>query len=81
MLFVCVFIQLEEFLSKMENADYWRTITDRSSGKGVVLTDNQIDIIQKLQHSNFPEEGAEPYAVSGSSWRCGWKEVDRLLLV
>lgn len=50
----------------MENPDYWRTIRDKLSGKEVVLTDDQVDMIHKLQRSSYPERGMEPYAVRGS---------------
>ena len=48
----------------MENPEYWRTIRDKLSGKEVVLTDDQVDMIQKLQSSSFPEHGMDPYAVN-----------------
>ncbi len=60
---VCV-VQLDEFLSKMENADYWRTIVDRTSGKEVVLTEEQVETIQNLQQSRFPDASVDPYQVT-----------------
>lgn len=48
----------------MDNVDYWRTVTDKSTGKNVVLTDEQIDVVQKLQKSSYPELSMDPYEVS-----------------
>lgn len=47
----------------MDNPDYWRTITDRLTGEEVVLTDEQIDMIQQLQKSRYPEQSVDPYEV------------------
>lgn len=47
----------------MDNPDYWRTIKDRLTGEEVVLTDDQIDLIQRLQKSCFPERSVDPYEV------------------
>lgn len=48
----------------MDNVDYWRTIRDKGTGQETVLTDEQIDIIQKLQRSGYPEQSVDPYEVS-----------------
>lgn len=47
----------------MDDPDYWRTIKDRLTGEEVVLTDDQIDLIQRLQKSCFPEQSVDPYEV------------------
>lgn len=36
---------------------------DKSNGKEVILTDAQMDLIQRIQKSEFPEETFDPYAV------------------
>ncbi len=40
--------ELDEFLSKMEDPDYWRTIVDPQTGQKVVLSDEDIEIIKRL---------------------------------
>lgn len=60
MLFV---FQLDEFLSKMDDVDYWRTIKDKVTGQEIVLTDEQVDLIHRLQKSSFPETTLDPYEV------------------
>lgn len=59
-----LFLQLDEFLSKMDDPNYWRTVRDKVTGKETVLSDEQIDEIQGLQKSNFPAATSDPYEVS-----------------
>ena len=47
----------------MDDPNYWKTVKDSITGKEVVLTDEQIDMIQKLQQSCYPEESVDPYEV------------------
>lgn len=47
----------------MDNVDYWRTIKDKATGKEVVLTDEQLDVIRRLQGSRYPEQSVDPYEV------------------
>lgn len=47
----------------MDNADFWKTVTkDEVTGEEVVLTDEQIDMIHRLQKSGYPEN-TDPYEV------------------
>ena len=41
-----------------------RTITDKTTGKEITLTDEDIDFIEKIQHSQYPESSVDPYEVS-----------------
>ncbi|RKP19791.1 BOP1NT-domain-containing protein [Rozella allomycis CSF55] len=52
--------ELEKFLAKMDDPKYWRTIHDDVDDKDIVLTPQEIDIIQKLQQGSFATE-ADPY--------------------
>ncbi len=56
-------LQLDEFLAKMESPDYWRTVKDPVTGRDVVLTDEQLDLIKKIESSEFPEQTGDPYEV------------------
>ncbi|XP_064393432.1 ribosome biogenesis protein bop1-B-like isoform X2 [Halichondria panicea] len=53
--------ELDEFLAKMESPDYWRTVKDPVTGRDVVLTDEQLDLIKKIERSEFPEQTGDPY--------------------
>lgn len=47
----------------MENPDYWRTVKDPVTGRDVVLTDEQLDLIQRIEKSQFPTSATDPYEV------------------
>lgn len=41
-----------------------RTIEDKYSGKQMLLSDQELDIVQKIQQREFPEASVDPYPVS-----------------
>ena len=47
----------------MDDPNYWRTVRDKITGREVVLSDEQIDMIQTLQKSKFPVSSTDPYEV------------------
>lgn len=53
--------EIDKFLSKMEDPSYWRTVQDRQTGQDVVLTDQDIDIIQRIQGGGFPDTSYNAY--------------------
>ncbi|XP_078690255.1 ribosome biogenesis protein bop1-B-like [Branchiostoma floridae x Branchiostoma belcheri] len=53
--------ELDEFLNKMDNPDYWRTVKDKTTGEDVKLTDEELDIIQQIQKGKYPEKAYNPY--------------------
>ncbi|XP_056409552.1 ribosome biogenesis protein BOP1 isoform X2 [Hyla sarda] len=56
--------QLEEFLDKMENPDYWRTVHDKKTGRDIKLTDEQVDLVDRLQRGQFGDVNFDPYQPS-----------------
>ena len=51
--------QLDEFLAKMEDPDYWRTVRDDVNDRDVVLTDAELDLVRRIQNRQVvSEEGA-----------------------
>ncbi len=44
---------LDEFLSKMQDPDYWRTVKDRQTGGKIVLSREDIDIIRRLTSGKY----------------------------
>lgn len=52
----------------MDDPDYWRTVKDGATGRDLVLSDEQIDMIQRLQKSYYPEESVDPYEVLWLLW-------------
>lgn len=53
--------QLDEFLNKMDNPNYWRTVTNKMTGQNVVLSKEDLGLIQNLQSSKHPDSMAENY--------------------
>ncbi len=56
--------ELDEFLNKMEDPDYWRTVTDRQTGQKVVLTKEDIEIIKRLTKSKYADKNVEEFESS-----------------
>ncbi|XP_022082410.1 ribosome biogenesis protein bop1-A-like isoform X2 [Acanthaster planci] len=53
--------ELEEFLEKMDNPDYWRTVHDKMTGRDIVLPDEDVAFIQRIQDGRYPETTFDPY--------------------
>uniref|UniRef100_A0A4W4E650 Ribosome biogenesis protein BOP1 n=1 Tax=Electrophorus electricus TaxID=8005 RepID=A0A4W4E650_ELEEL len=53
--------ELDEFLDKMENPDYWRTIHDKMTGTDVCLSDEQVDLVHRLQQGKFGDVNFNEY--------------------
>uniref|UniRef100_A0A8B9EPL4 BOP1 ribosomal biogenesis factor n=1 Tax=Anser cygnoides TaxID=8845 RepID=A0A8B9EPL4_ANSCY len=53
--------ELDKFLEKMENPDYWRTVQDKMTGADIKLTDEQVDLVQRLQKGQFGDVHFDPY--------------------
>lgn len=53
--------QLDNFLSKMEDPDYWRTVHDKINMEDIKLTDEEIEIIQRIQGGQYADKTVDPY--------------------
>lgn len=56
--------ELDNFLKRMEDPDFWRTIKDPQTGKDVVLSEADIDLIVRIQKQKVPDAQFDEYAVS-----------------
>ncbi|CAF0970525.1 unnamed protein product [Brachionus calyciflorus] len=56
--------ELDQFLDKMENPDYWRTVRDSQTGGKVVLSDEDIEIIKRLTTSKYANKDVEEFDTS-----------------
>ncbi|KAI5091549.1 ribosome biogenesis protein bop1 [Silurus meridionalis] len=56
--------ELDEFLDKMENPDYWRTVHDKMTGTDVRLSDEQVDLVHRLKQGKFGDVNFNEYEVS-----------------
>ncbi|XP_048848818.1 ribosome biogenesis protein bop1 [Brienomyrus brachyistius] len=53
--------ELDEFLDKMENPDYWRTVHDKMTGADIRLSDEQVSLVHRLQRGNFGDASFSEY--------------------
>ncbi|XP_023241895.1 ribosome biogenesis protein bop1-A-like [Centruroides sculpturatus] len=53
--------ELEDFIKKVEDPNYWRTVKDEMTGQNVILSDGDIEIIQRIQKGKFPDVTFQPY--------------------
>ncbi|XP_015273998.1 PREDICTED: ribosome biogenesis protein BOP1 [Gekko japonicus] len=53
--------ELDKYLDKMENPDYWRTVQDKMTGVDVKLTDEQVELVNRLQRGEFGDVNFNPY--------------------
>nr|XP_034980505.1 ribosome biogenesis protein BOP1 [Zootoca vivipara] len=53
--------ELDKFLEKMESPDYWRTVQDKMTGVDVKLSDEQVDLVHRLQRGQFGDVNFNPY--------------------
>lgn len=54
---------LDDFLKKMEDPDFWRTVKDPQTGQDVVLSDADIELIKRINSQRIPDSNYDDYAV------------------
>ncbi|XP_014249300.1 ribosome biogenesis protein BOP1 homolog [Cimex lectularius] len=54
--------QLDYFLKKMEDPNFWRTVKDPQTGQDVILSDKDINLIKRLESQKIPDESFDEYA-------------------
>nr|AAH12693.1 Block of proliferation 1 [Mus musculus] len=53
--------ELDQFLDKMDDPDFWRTVQDKMTGRDLRLTDEQVALVHRLQRGQFGDSGFNPY--------------------
>ncbi|KAL5022279.1 hypothetical protein ScPMuIL_001434 [Solemya velum] len=53
--------QLDEFLNKMDNPEYWRTVTNKMTGQSIVLTESDVNMIKNVQSGKTPSGSKQTY--------------------
>ncbi|KAM4631309.1 ribosome biogenesis protein bop1 [Polymixia lowei] len=56
--------ELDDFLDKMENPDYWRTVLDKQTGSDIILSEEQVDLVHRLQKGQFGDVNFNEYQPS-----------------
>lgn len=55
--------KLDDFLKRVEDPDFWRTVFEPYTNQNVVLTDEDIQLIQRIQSQRIPDAQYEAYEV------------------
>lgn len=55
--------QLDDFLKKMEDPDFWRTVKDPQTGQSVILSEEDIELIKRIQSQRVPNVQFNEYEV------------------
>ena len=58
--------ELDEFLNRMDNPDYWRSVIDQQTGAKIVLSDEDIEVIRRLTQGKYGRGDTEEFDTS--SW-------------
>lgn len=53
--------QLDNFLKRMEDPDFWRTVKDPQSGQDIVLSKTDIDLIRQINSRRLPDTSFNEY--------------------
>ncbi|CAD7015168.1 ribosome biogenesis protein BOP1 homolog [Ceratitis capitata] len=53
--------QIDDFLRKIEDPDFWRSVKDPQTGQEVVLTDADIELIKRINSSRVPNPEHNEY--------------------
>ncbi|XP_065218330.1 ribosome biogenesis protein BOP1 homolog [Planococcus citri] len=54
--------QLDYFLKRMEDPNFWKTVRDKQTGQDVVLSDKDVELIHRLESSKIPDAAFNEYA-------------------
>ncbi|XP_034943857.1 ribosome biogenesis protein BOP1 homolog [Chelonus insularis] len=54
--------QLDNFLKRMEDPDFWRSVKDPQTGQDVILSEEDIELITRIQKQKIPDAQFDEYA-------------------
>lgn len=55
--------QLDDFLKRMEDPNFWRTVKDPQTGQDIILSEADIDLIKRINSQRIPDQNFDEYAV------------------
>ncbi|RWS13226.1 ribosome biogenesis protein bop1-A-like protein [Dinothrombium tinctorium] len=53
--------EMDEFLSKIDDPYYWRTVKDKLTGQNVILTDDDAELIKRIKKAHYADANYDPY--------------------
>lgn len=54
--------QIDNFLNKMDDPNYFRTVFDPHTGEKIVLNDEELEILNRIRKGKYPDPNYDPYA-------------------
>lgn len=55
--------QLDDFLKRMEDPNFWRTVKDMQTGQDIVISEADIELIKRINSQRIPDDQYDDYAV------------------
>lgn len=62
--------QLDDFLKRMEDPNFWRTVKDMQTGQDIVISEADIAMIKRINSQRIPDEQYDDYAVGKFFTKC-----------
>lgn len=59
--------ELDKFLSNADDPDAWRSVRDELMQQNIVLTQDELEIIKRIQSGHYTQVDYDPYEVLGCS--------------
>ncbi|XP_064610704.1 ribosome biogenesis protein bop1-like [Liolophura sinensis] len=53
--------ELDNFLKRMDDPNYWRTVTNEMTGQDILLSEEDLRTIQRIQAGKYPSSSTETY--------------------
>ena len=53
--------EVENFMKRIDDPNYWRTVQDKMTGENVILTDADANLIKRLGKGRYPDPNYNPY--------------------
>ena len=53
--------QIDNFLNKMDDPNYFRTVFDATTGQKIVLTDEDLAVLSRIRKGKYPDPNYDPY--------------------
>jgi ribosome biogenesis protein ERB1 len=53
--------EIDNFLNRMDDPNYYRTVYDATTGEKIVLTDDDLAILSRIRKGKYPDPNFDPY--------------------
>lgn len=56
--------QLDDFLKRMEDPNFWRTVKDAQTGQDIIISDADIELLKRINSQRIPDSSYDDFSVS-----------------